>query len=128
MPRAPSSSEPIRREDGERESDGNGRITARLGNAANPSRRVRGKSPDSGRSSPLSSGHTQITSVHQGQVCEGGVTYTGGRQLLDDFGVDTDPSGWAHIAYSHDSPDLGGSGAYTGYAVQQGGTPVGAPN
>ena len=71
---------------------------------------------------------TQITSVHQGQVCEGGVTCTGGRQLLDDFGVDTDPSGWAHIAYSHDSPDLGGSGTYTGYAVQQGGTPVGAPN
>lgn len=70
----------------------------------------------------------QLTSVHQGQVCEGGVSCTGGRQLFDDFGVDTDPQGWAHIAYSHDSPDLGGSGTYTGYAVQQSGTPVGAPN
>ncbi|HET9732967.1 MAG TPA: sialidase family protein [Acidimicrobiales bacterium] len=71
---------------------------------------------------------TQITSVHQGQVCEGGVSCTGGRQLFDDFGVDTDQQGWAHIAYSHDGPDLGGSGSYTGYAVQQAGTPVGAPN
>jgi hypothetical protein len=69
-----------------------------------------------------------ITSVHKGDVCEGGVSCTGGRQLLDDFGVDTDQSGWAHIAYSHDSPDLGGSGSYTGYAVQTGGTQVGFPN
>jgi hypothetical protein len=71
---------------------------------------------------------TQVTSVHQGQVCESGATCTGGRQLFDDFGIDTDQQGWAHIAYSHDSPDLGGSGTYTGYAVQQGGTPVGSPN
>jgi hypothetical protein len=71
---------------------------------------------------------TQITSVHEGQVCEGGVTCTGGRQLFDDFGIDTDQQGWAHIAYSHDSPDLGGSGTYTGYAVQQAGTSIGAPN
>ena len=70
----------------------------------------------------------QLMPVHTGQVCEGGVSCTGGRQLFDDFGVDTDQQGWAHIAYSHDSPDLGGSGSYTGYAVQQGGTPVGAPN
>jgi hypothetical protein len=70
----------------------------------------------------------QLMPVHTGAVCEGGVSCTGGRQLLDDFGVDTDQSGWAHIAYSHDSPDLGGSGSYTGYAVQTGGTPVGAPN
>ena len=27
-----------------------------------------------------------------------------------------------------DAPDLGGSGTYTGYAVQTGGTPVGYPN
>ena len=47
---------------------------------------------------------------------------------LDDFGVDTDQSGWAHIAYSHDAPDLGGSGAYTGYAVQTAGTVVARPN
>jgi hypothetical protein len=69
-----------------------------------------------------------ITSVHTGDVCEGGISCTGGRQLLDDFGVDTDQSGWAHIAYSHDSPDLGGSGSYTGYAVQTGGTRAGFPN
>lgn len=70
----------------------------------------------------------QLMPVHTGQVCEGGVSCNGGRQLLDDFGVDTDQSGWAHIAYSHDAPDLGGSGSYTGYAVQTGGTPIGAPN
>jgi hypothetical protein len=71
---------------------------------------------------------TQLMPVHQGAVCEGGVSCTGGRQLFDDFGVDTDQQGWAHIAFSHDSPDLGGSGSYTGYAVQQSGSPVGAPN
>jgi hypothetical protein len=70
----------------------------------------------------------QLMPVHTGAVCEGGVSCSGGRQLLDDFGVDTDQSGWAHIAFSHDSPDLGGSGTYTGYAVQTGGTPIGAPN
>lgn len=70
----------------------------------------------------------QLMPVHSGSICEGGVSCTGGRQLFDDFGVDTDQSGWAHIAYSHDSPDLGGSGTYTGYAVQQSGTRVGAPN
>jgi hypothetical protein len=69
-----------------------------------------------------------ITSVHKGDVCEGGISCSGGRQLLDDFGVDTDQIGWAHVAYSHDSPDLGGSGSYTGYAVQTGGTRVGYPN
>ncbi len=73
-------------------------------------------------------GPQQLMPVHTGAVCEGGVSCTGGRQLLDDFGVDTDQSGWAHITYSHDSPDLGGPGTYTGYAVQTGGTPVGAPN
>jgi hypothetical protein len=71
---------------------------------------------------------TRVTSVHKGTVCEGGISCTGGRQLFDDFGVDTDQSGWAHIAYSHDSPDLGGSNTYTGSAVQTGGTPVGYPN
>jgi hypothetical protein len=70
----------------------------------------------------------QLMPVHTGPVCEGGVSCTGGRQLLDDFGIDTDQNGWAHIAYSHDSPDLGGAGSYTGYAVQTGGTPIGAPN
>jgi hypothetical protein len=67
-------------------------------------------------------------SVHSGEVCEGGVSCTTGRQLFDDFGVDTDPAGWAHIAFSHDSPNLGGSGTYTGYAVQVKGTRVGVPN
>lgn len=71
---------------------------------------------------------TQVTTVHQGAVCESGASCTSGRQLFDDFGVDTDQQGWAHIAYSHDSPDLGGSGTYTGYAVQTVGTPVGPPN
>jgi len=61
-------------------------------------------------------------------VCEQGFTCGGGRQLFDDFGVAVDPSGFAHIAYSHDAPDLGGSGTYTGYAVQTGGTAVGTSN
>jgi hypothetical protein len=69
-----------------------------------------------------------IVAVHQGTVCESGATCSSGRQLFDDFGVDTDQSGLAHIAYSHDAPDVGGSGTYTGYAVQTGGTVVGAPN
>jgi hypothetical protein len=66
--------------------------------------------------------------VHTGAVCEGGINCTSGRQLFDDFGVDTDSHGFAHIAYSHDSPDLGGSGTYTGSAVQTSGTTVGQPN
>jgi hypothetical protein len=70
----------------------------------------------------------QLMPVHTGDVCEGGISCTGGRQLLDDFGIDTDSQGWAHIAYSHDAPDLGGSGSFTGSAVQVGGTPAGAPN
>lgn len=70
----------------------------------------------------------QIVAVHKGTVCEGGAGCTGGRQLLDDFGVDTDQSGYAHIAYSHDAPALGGAGSYTGYAVQKSGSTVGAPN
>jgi hypothetical protein len=72
--------------------------------------------------------NTQLVPVHSGDVCEGGISCTGGRQLLDDFGIDTDPSGLAHIAYTQDSPALGGSGSATGYAVQTGGSPVGYPN
>jgi hypothetical protein len=71
---------------------------------------------------------TQLMPVHRGPVCEGGISCTGGRQLFDDFAVDTDQAGWAHIAYSHDAPNLGGSGTFTGYAVQRSGTRVGAPN
>jgi hypothetical protein len=70
----------------------------------------------------------QLMAVHTGGVCEGGINCTSGRQLFDDFGVDTDSRGYAHIAYSHDSPDLGGSGTYTGSAVQVSGTTVGQPN
>jgi hypothetical protein len=70
----------------------------------------------------------KLMPVHQGPICEGGISCTGGRQLLDDFGIDTDQAGWAHIAYSHDSPNLGGSGSFTGYAVQQSGTKAGKPN
>jgi hypothetical protein len=70
----------------------------------------------------------RLMPVHKGAVCEGGVSCTTGRQLFDDFGIDTDSLGFAHIAYSHDSPDLGGAGTYTGYGVQTGGTTVGSPN
>jgi hypothetical protein len=70
----------------------------------------------------------QLMPVHQGEVCEGGIECTSGRQLFDDFGVDTDAHGYAHIAFSHDSPALGGEGTYTGYAVQTKGKPVGEPN
>ena len=58
----------------------------------------------------------RLVAVHKGSVCEEGATCTTGRQLFDDFGVDTDSHGWAHIAYSHDSPNLGGEGTYTGSA------------
>ena len=71
---------------------------------------------------------TKVVDVHQGTVCEGGISCNSGRQLFDDFGVDTDQSGFAHIAYSHDSPDLGGDLTYTGYAVQNAGSPAGVPN
>ena len=70
----------------------------------------------------------QLMAVHKGAVCEGGINCTTGRQLFDDFGVDTDSSGWAHIAFSQDSPSLGGSGTSTGYAVQTAGSPAGGPN
>ena len=70
----------------------------------------------------------QLMAVHTGSVCEGGAGCASGRNLFDDFGVDTDSLGWAHIAFSQDSPSLGGSGTSTGYAVQAGGTAVGAPN
>jgi hypothetical protein len=70
----------------------------------------------------------RLMAVHRGAICEEGATCTTGRQLFDDFGVDTDSHGWAHIAFSHDSPNLGGSGTYTGYAVQVGGMRVGQPN
>ncbi len=70
----------------------------------------------------------QLMAVHQGAVCESGASCTTGRQLFDDFGIDTDSSGWAHIAYSQDSPSLGGSGTSTGYAVQAAGTGIGASN
>jgi hypothetical protein len=70
----------------------------------------------------------RLMPVHQGGICEEGATCTTGRQLFDDFGVDTDSHGWAHIAFSHDSPTLGGPETYTGYAVQTGGKAVGEPN
>jgi hypothetical protein len=70
----------------------------------------------------------QLFPVHQGEVCEGGIECTGGRQLFDDFGVDTDSLGWAHIAYSQDSPALGGGETSTGYAVQIRGRRFGEPN
>jgi hypothetical protein len=69
-----------------------------------------------------------LVPVHSGAVCESGASCTSGRQLFDDFGIDTDSNGFAHIAYSHDSPDLNGAGTFTGYLVQTGGTVVGGPN
>jgi hypothetical protein len=69
-----------------------------------------------------------VVAVHRGDVCEGGISCTGGRNLFDDFGIDTDSAGYAHVVYSHDAPDLGGTGTYTGYAVQTGGTVAGSPN
>lgn len=92
--------------------------------------------------SPASWTTTQIVAVHSGSICEQGASCNSGRQLFDDFGVDVDQQGWAHIAYSHDCtgtltallqctspPDqLGGPGTYTGYAVQTSGTTIGAPN
>jgi hypothetical protein len=62
------------------------------------------------------------------RACEQGVSCDTGRQLFDEFGVDSDSQGWAHIPYSHDSPNLGGGGTYAGHAVQIAGTPVGQPN
>jgi hypothetical protein len=70
----------------------------------------------------------RLMPVHEGEICEEGATCTTGRQLFDDFGVDTDSHGWAHIAYSHDSPALGGQETFTGYAVQTRGRVVGEPN
>jgi hypothetical protein len=75
----------------------------------------------------------RLVAVHRGPVCESGIACTGNRQLLDDFGVDTDQSGWAHIAFTSDADanlklSPGGSNSATGYAVQTGGTPVGFPN
>lgn len=68
----------------------------------------------------------QLMPVHTGDVCEQGANCTSQRQLFEDFGVDIDAGGYAHIAYSHDAPDLGGAGSYTGYAVQVAGERVGA--
>ena len=69
-----------------------------------------------------------VVAVHRGDICEGGISCSGGRQLFDDFGIDTDTRGFAHIVYSHDAPSIGGTGTFTGYAVQTGGQTVGAPN
>ena len=77
----------------------------------------------------------QLTTVHSGLVCEDGSACRGvNRQLYEDFGIDVDAAGWAHIAYSHDGPDsgctadLGCQGTYTGYMVQTSGTGVGYRN
>jgi len=92
--------------------------------------------------SPSTWSTTAVVAVHSGSICEQGSNCSSGRQLFDDFGVDVDQSGWAHIAYSHDCtntltsllqctspPDqLGGAGTYTGYAVQTGGSTIGASN
>ncbi|WP_210718196.1 sialidase family protein [Amycolatopsis acididurans] len=71
---------------------------------------------------------SQVSPVHKGAICDTGITCNSGRQLLDDFGVDTDQNGFAHIAYTTDSPSLGGSGSATGYAAQTSGILAGYPN
>jgi hypothetical protein len=82
-----------------------------------------------GTSAPTGWGAPQaVVAVHRGDICESGISCSGGRQLFDDFGIDTDGAGNAHVVYSHDAPALGGAGSYTGYAVQTGGTVAGAPN
>jgi len=41
--------------------------------------------------------------VHQGAVCEGGISCSGNRDLFDDFGVAASPTtGLASIAYTED--------------------------
>ncbi|MDQ1402480.1 MAG: hypothetical protein QOG03_796 [Actinomycetota bacterium] len=69
-----------------------------------------------------------IIGVHTGEPCQDGIACTGGRQLYDDFGIDVDSQGWAHITFSHDGPPSATSGeasSGTGYAVQTGGHAVG---
>jgi len=70
----------------------------------------------------------RLVTVHRGPVCQSGFACMGGRQLLDDFGVETDSHGQAHIAYSRDAPRLGGPETATGYATQRTGPRVGGPN
>jgi hypothetical protein len=83
----------------------------------------------------------QLFPVHKGVVCEDGASCTDNRQLFDDFGVDTDSSGWAHIAFSADAnpisvtdPTNPNNGKFSlgasasGYAVQVSGARVGFPN
>ena len=74
-----------------------------------------------------------LMAVHKGDICEEGISCNGGRQLLDDFGVDADRNGYAHIAYTQDAdangnPQLGGDNSSTGYAVQTAGTTIGVTN
>lgn len=75
----------------------------------------------------------RVAPVHAGSVCQSGASCTSNRQLLDDFGVDTDPNGWAHIAFTADAdangaPKLGGQFSTTFYAVQTAGPRIGASN
>jgi hypothetical protein len=70
----------------------------------------------------------RLGAVHAGPVCEDGTSCVGDRQLFDDFGVDVDPRGMAHVAYSQDAPALGDAGSSIGYAVQTAGAGIGANN
>jgi hypothetical protein len=73
-----------------------------------------------------------VVYVHHGPVCLGGFGCTANRQLYDDFALDVDPQGWAHIVYSHDVDDprsaVGKQPSATGYAVQTSGARVGQVN
>lgn len=58
---------------------------------------------------------TQVTSTpnHRGWFCMGGLSCTGGRALLDYFGIDHDAAGNLHVAYGHDA----GTSAQVRHAV-----------
>lgn len=68
-----------------------------------------------------------VIGVHSGEPCQDGIACTSGRQLYDDFGLDVDSQGWAHITFSHDGPakPTGDASSETGYAVQTAGHAVG---
>lgn len=71
------------------------------------------------------SGPLAVDTVHSGPVCLAGATCSNDRQLFDDFGINVDTAGWAHIAYDHDTS---GGGNDTRYAVQTSGTQIGLQN
>ena len=63
--------------------------------------------------------------VHFGGVCEGGISCTGNRDLLDDFGIAANPiTGSASITYSDDQPGNSGQDDHTAIATQTAGPTI----